>query len=65
MGAILDFHGARGRKAEGSRPSVAADGPAEIVIFPGVRIERWSDELLADGPIDDDGISERPTGGRS
>ncbi len=65
MGAILDFRGARGRKAEGGRRSTAADRPAEIVIFPGVRIERWAEEFLADAPMEDDDISDRPTGGRS
>lgn len=42
MGTILEFPAAR---QQGERRSTdGLSGGAEIVIFPGVRIERWSDE---------------------
>ena len=42
MALILDFN-EHASKACGGSTRVSFDGSAEIVIFPGVRYERWSD----------------------
>ena len=44
MGTLVDLAAAR---REGRRRSVAADaeGTAEIVIFPGIRVQRWDIDL--------------------
>ena len=46
MGMILDFNEHASRAYGRSSRSVGA-GSAEIVIFPGVRYERWEDEADA------------------
>jgi hypothetical protein len=64
MGAILDFRGAQTRRAEASRRR-ETDESAEIVIFPGVRIERWSEDDSADDAFDDGAPRDPGRSGRS
>ncbi len=43
MGLILDFN-EHASKASGKTSRSSADGSAEIVVFPGVRYERWESD---------------------
>jgi hypothetical protein len=62
MGIIVEFKPVQGRAI--APPGMLANRSAEIVIFPGVRIERW-EETPPEAPEQQPRKSGRAAAGRS
>lgn len=45
MGEIVDLASARGQKHSRTRPDASAFGPAQIVLYTGIRYERHDADL--------------------
>jgi hypothetical protein len=62
MGTIVEFRAVPGRAV--TPPGVLSGKSADIVIFPGIRIERW-EEKPPEAPAAEPSKSGRPAAGRS